>query len=84
MVTEVSPVQPRKALLPMEVTVFGITVFLQPTINVLVALLMMALQLLLLSYTVLPAATVIDVRLLKLKAYLPMEVTELGIVTDVS
>jgi hypothetical protein len=45
MVTEVKPSQPEKALFPMLVTLFGITDELEPTINVLVAVSIIALQL---------------------------------------
>ena len=41
---DVIPVMPLKALLPMVVTVFGITVFLQPVVSSLVLVSMMALQ----------------------------------------
>ena len=44
-ITDVKPEQPKKALAPMEVTLFGITVFLQPNTKVLVDFSMIALQL---------------------------------------
>ena len=44
MVIETKLVQPKNALTPMVVTVFGMNVFLQPTTNSLVLVLMMALQ----------------------------------------
>ena len=82
--TEVKPLQPLKASLPMEVTLLGITVFRQPTISVFVAVSIMALQLSLLSYAVFPDSTTMEVKPLQLlKALSPMEVTELGIVTEV-
>ena len=41
---DVIPVMPLKAFLPMAVTVFGITVFLQPIVSSFVLVAMMALQ----------------------------------------
>ena len=82
MVTLVKPLQPRKAEEPMEVTELGMVVFLQPTSKVFAAVLIIALQLSLESYVELPLSTTIDSKPLQLeKADLPIEVTELGIVT---
>ena len=84
MVIDVKPLHSRNAFSPMVITVLGITVFLQPAISVLVAVSMMALQSLRLSYTVFPVSTCIDVRPLQPWNALPsMEITELGIVMDV-
>ena len=69
----------------MDVTELGITVVWHPTINVLSAVRMMALQLLRLSYTGLPVSTTMVVRPEHPeKALLPIDVTELGIVNEVS
>ena len=66
----------------MEVTELGIMVFLQPAINVLLDVLIMALQLLRESYAGFPLSTVTLVKPLQPRnAEDPMEVTELGIVT---
>ena len=82
MVTEVRPLQPEKTEEPMLVTVLGMAVFLQPAIRVLLAVSIMALQLLRESYFVLPFATLMLVRPLQPeKTELPMEVTELGMMT---
>ena len=68
----------------MDVTLLGITVFLQPVTNSFVDVLMIALQFSRESYTVLPLSTLIDVKPLQLwKAELLMVVTLLGMVTDV-
>ena len=84
MVSEVRPLQPEKASLPMLVTELGITVFWHPAIRVLEAVSIIALQLLWLSYTVFPLSTVIEVKLSQeVNGLSPMEVTELGIVTEV-
>ena len=61
-VIEVREVQPPKATQPILVTLSGITVFLHPAISVFVAVSMIALQLFLLSYFVLPATTLMEVR----------------------
>ena len=61
MVIEVSPLQFVKAQFPIEVTELGMMVFGHPAIRVLEDVSMMALQLLRLSYTVLPLGTIIDV-----------------------
>ena len=62
MVTEVKPEQPQKALSPIVVTEPGIMVFLQPLIKVLVAVSIIALQLLRESYFVFPLSTTIEVK----------------------
>ena len=54
-VIEVRPEQLRKARSPMLVTLLGITVFLQPVTSVFVVVSIIALQLFLLSYLVLPS-----------------------------
>ena len=85
MVTLVILEHPLNARLPMAVTELGMTVFLQPTTNVLVAVSMMPLQLLRESYFVLPDSTIMFVRLVQPeKAEEPMEVMELGMVTLVN
>jgi hypothetical protein len=62
----------------------GIMVFLHPEINVLLAVSIIALQLLRESYTVLPLSTCIDTKSLhSSKALMPMKVTALGMVTEV-
>ena len=69
----------------MEVTELGIVVFLQPAINVLVAVSIMALQLLRESYFGLSLATEIEARLEQSSnARSPMVVTELGMLMLVS
>lgn len=74
-----------KAWLPIETTVLGIVVVLHPTMSLLVAVSMMALQLFLLSYTELPASTVMVVSWLQYMKILPsMLVTEAGMVIDVN
>ena len=64
----------------MEVTVLGMTVFLQPVIKVLDAVSMIALQLSRESYLLLPFSTTIDSKEQYSNALLLMDVTELGIV----
>jgi hypothetical protein len=65
----------------MLVTPVGITVFLQPSNNLLLSFIMMALQPLRLSYTVFPSATEIDSRLEHFtKAYESILVTLAGMV----
>ena len=67
---------------PIEVTELGIIVFLHPLIHVFVAVLIMALQFWRESYTELPRSTFMVVRPLQLRnALLPIEVTELGMLT---
>ncbi len=84
MVMEVSSRSPSKALGPIATTPSGIVVFLQPFISVLVFVSIRALQLLRLSYTVLPLSTVIvSNELHQPKALLPMLVTLAGMVMDV-
>ena len=76
--------EPLKAFFPMLVTEFGITVFLHPTINVLEFVSIIALQLFLLSYFLLPFSTVILVSLAHEKnALSPTLVTDPGIVIEV-
>ena len=78
----VRPLQPENAELPMDVTVLGIMVFWQPRINILLAVSIIALQLLRESNIVFPLDTVILVKPLQPEnAFSPMVVTELGIVT---
>ena len=86
MVTLVKPLQPLKALSPIEVTELGMVVFLQPASKVFVAVSIIALQLSLESYLELPlSTTIIDSKPLQPeKAYLPMEVTELPMITLVN
>ena len=76
----VSPVQPSKAPFPIAVTELGITVPLQPAISVLLSVSIMALQLSRESYFLLPAETVIVVRLSHwLNNASPMVVNDAGI-----
>ena len=85
MVTLVRLEQPENASLPMLVTEFGITVFLHPTINVLVFVSIIALQLSRESFFVFPYSTSIVFRPEQYsKAEEPMLVTEFGMVTLVS
>ena len=75
----VSPLQLPNASSLMDVMEFGMTVFWQPTINELLAVSMMALELLRESYIGLLFATLILVSPLQPEnAQLPIEVTELG------
>ncbi len=84
MVMEVRLLQPSKAYLPMDVTLLGMTVFLQPAIRALDDVSMMALQLSRESYFALPVSTTIEVKpLQRRKAVSPMDVTLLGMVTEV-
>ena len=79
----VKPVQPSKALLPIEVTPSGIIVFTHPFINVFEAVSMSALQSLRESYTLFPSSTMIEVKFVQFrKTPLPMLVTLSGIVID--
>ena len=83
-VTEVKPVQPLKAEVLIEVTELGIIVFLQPTINEFVSVLIIALQSLRESKTLLPLSTLMLSKPLQPeKRELPISVTELPIVTEV-
>ena len=59
----VSPVQPKNAPSPIEVTELGMVVFLQPATRELVKVSIIALQPCLLSYTGFPSSTVIKIRL---------------------
>ena len=84
MVTEVREEQPLKAKSPMLVTLLGIIVFLQPATRVLVAVSIIALQLLRLSYVALSSSTTIEVREAHPpRTSTPMLVTLLGMVTEV-
>ena len=77
----VNSLQPPNALSPIFVTLFGIIVLLQPIINSFVSFFIIALQLSLLSYTVLPSSTSILTRLLQLpNAESPILVTLFEIV----
>ena len=83
-VIEVKLVQKAKAALPIEVTELGITVFIHPQTIAFVLVFIIALQLLRESYCVFPLSTTIEVKPLQpMKAQLPMEVTELGMVNEV-
>ena len=82
MVRLVKPLQPENAPGPIEVTELGIIVFSHPLINVFVAVSIMALQFSRESYTELPLSTFMLVKPLQLpNALLPIEVTDLGMVT---
>ena len=59
----VNLVLPSKALSPIAVTLLGIVVFLHPTISVFEFFSIIALQLFLLSYTLLPSFTFIFIKL---------------------
>ena len=63
---EVKPVRSSNAPFPMLVTLAGMMVFSHPATSVLVAVAMMALQFSRESYTLLPSATSMEVRLLQL------------------
>ena len=77
----VSPFRLLNALYPIIVVSWGMTVFLPPTINVLLAVSMIALQLFLLSYTGLSELTVISERLLQeLNALTSILVTLAGMI----
>ena len=77
----VKPEHPQKAPTPIVVTELGILVFIQPVINSLSAVLIIALQLFLESYTGLLLSTFITAKLEQLiKASQSSEVTEYGIV----
>ena len=82
-VMEFRPLQPSKASSPIIVTLFGMDVFLQPVIRVLVSVSIIALQLLRESYFKFPASTTIEVKLLHPPNGLsPILVTLLGIVIE--
>ena len=84
MVMEVKLLQPEKQDFPKLVTELGILLFLHPTTNTLVEVLIIALQFSLESYTVLAASTSIRSRLLQPeKQKYPKLVTELGMVMEV-
>ena len=81
MVMLVKPVQPVNAWLPMLVTDEGMVVVLQPATRVLLAVSIMALQLLRESYFVFPASTLMLVKPVQPEnAPLPMLVTDEGMV----
>ena len=81
---EVRLLQPEKALLPMDVTLLGIIVFLHPNINVFDDCSIIALQLPRESYLAFPLSTTMEVRPLQPeKEPLLMLVTLLGIVMEV-
>ena len=81
MITEVKPPpQPQKAPGPIVVTELGIIVLWHPVIRVLLSVSIIALQLLRESYLGFPFSTTIEVKAEHLKASLPIDVTELGIV----
>ena len=61
-VMDVKTEQPEKALPPMEVTLLGMTVVLQPEIKVFDAVSIIALQLSRESYLLFPLATVMEVK----------------------
>ena len=72
--------QPQKAPFPILVMLFGIIVFLQPQINVLDFVSIMALLLFLLSYIAFPSSTIIELRALQFaNSSFPMFVTLFGI-----
>ena len=84
MVTDNKLKQPENARCPMFVTLLGIIVFLQPAINVLSFVLIMALHPSRESYTELPLSTTMVAICGQLEnAKSPMLVTLLGIVTEV-
>lgn len=84
MVIDVKPVQPNKAKSPIDVTELGIVVVLQPKINLLLEVSIIALQLFRESYFVLSLATTIDANSLHWLKEVPLtEVTEFGMVTEV-
>ena len=83
MVMEVRPRHSWKAAKPMDVKLLGMVVFLQPQISVFVEDSMIALQLFLESYLVLPLSTSMDVRSHLRKTVELMDVTLLGMVTEV-
>ena len=84
MVTEVKPLQPEKAYSPIEVTELGMIVLLHPAISVFVEVSIIALQLSRESYFVFPLSTTIEVKPEQPEmAARPIEVTELGMVTEV-
>ena len=81
---DVRAVQFLKASLPILVTVLGMVVVLHPTIRVLSAFCMMALQLSRESKAVLSESTDIEAKAVQpVKADQPIDVTELGMVIEV-
>ena len=86
MVMVVRPVHPENAYAPNVVTVFGMTVFSQPRISVLLAVSIIALLPVGLLYVVLPSLTVMVSRLVVLstKALYLISVTDAGMLIDVS
>jgi hypothetical protein len=82
-VTDVRPVQPLKALLPIVVTLLGMDVFLHPRIRVFVAVSINALHPPLESKVLLPSATFILIRFSDGNPFLPIEVRLLGNVIEV-
>ena len=82
MVMATRSVHLENASLPMQVTLSGMIVCLQPTIKVLMAVKMIALQSFRESYLWFPGTTLMDVRL-GLKACFPMYVTLRGMMMDV-
>ena len=83
-VIEVRVLQPENAELPMQVTVLGMAVFLNPHTKVFDSVSIIALELFLLSYFLFPFSTITDVRLEQSRKTLhAILVTLLGIVTEV-
>lgn len=83
--TEVSAEQQKKAALPIDMMEFGMVVFLQPTINLFVEVSIIALQLSRESYVRLFLSTIMEFSPLQsLKAPIPIDVIELGMVTFAS
>ena len=81
---DVNPLHPQKEEAPINVTVAGILVLLQPTIRALVAETIIALQLSLESYLVFWGETIIEDKPEQfLKAPVPIEFNELPIFNDV-
>ena len=84
MVISVKPVQPEKALQPIEVTPLGIVVFWHPCINLFDKVSIIALQFCRLSYLLLASSTEILINPLHpLKTLLPIVETPLGMVIDI-
>ena len=85
MITDVNPMQVSNAHSPMQVIPNGITVFLQPDINLLVDFSIIALHSFLESYIGLEGSTTIDAKLIhSTKAILLISVTLLGITIDIN
>ena len=84
MTMDVRLLQPQKALSPIQVTLLGITVLLQPYTSVFVPVSIMALQLSRLSYVVFPSSTMISSNAEQsAKILFPKDVTLFGILIDV-